>query len=205
LQCARKGAAARRRRGADVAADRQAHADESCEPGQEGPRDECERAITPRLEERQRFVTCRLFDRGRREEHDHRDRNEDHQDRAELAFEVRHRTLLDRFRDVLHRLGALILGEHAAHQEEPDRDCEQRGQRRRDEDGPLTSTECEGLVTAFGGEYVRHLLPLGLSRLLDVHLIGDGGTERSVLAVDPQYERSVERMLFLHLHSHAGS
>ena len=94
---------------------------------------------------------------GRGEEHDDRERDEDDADRLELALQVGHRALLDRLGDLLHLLGALVGGEHAAHQEEADAEGEQRGRDGSEQDQPLTSVQVEGLVAAFGGQYdVRH-------------------------------------------------
>ena len=59
-------------------------------------------------------------------------------------------------RDLLHLLGALVGGEHTSHQEEADPEREQRGCDRGEQDQPLTSVQVEGLVAAFGGQYVRH-------------------------------------------------
>ena len=94
-----------------------------------------------------------LLHRGRREEHDDRERHEDDGDRLELTLQVRQRAFLDRLGDLDHLRRAFVLGEHALHQDEADTEREQRGQRRTDEDEPLTSVEVERLVAAFGSQY----------------------------------------------------
>ena len=58
-----------------------------------------------------------LVDLGRGDEHDDGQRDDDHADRAELALEVGRGPLLDGAGDLLHLLGAGVLGEHAPHQD----------------------------------------------------------------------------------------
>ena len=93
----------------------------------------------------------RLHDLGRRHEHDDGDRDEDDRDRLELPPEVRHRAFLDRLGDLDHLRRALIGGEHAADQEEPDEERDDRGRGGEDEPDPL-AVETEDLVAALGRE-----------------------------------------------------
>ena len=152
LERLRHRAAPRRGRGAHVAAHGEAHADEAGEARQEAAEHERRGAEAARLRERQRDAAVGVLHRGRREEHDDRERDEDHGDRLELPLQVGHRAFLNRLGDLLHLRRALILGEHAPHEEEADADREQRGQRGPDQDQPLTSTQVEVLIAAFGGE-----------------------------------------------------
>ena len=105
-----------------------------------------------RLHERERDGAVGVLHRGRREEHDDRERHEDDGDRLELPLQVGHRAFLNRLGDLLHLLGALILGEHLAHEEEADDDREQRRERRADQDQPFASTQVEVLIAALGSE-----------------------------------------------------
>ena len=143
--------------GADVAAHREAHADEPGEAGQEAAGDERQRPEQPRLREREarrrvRRRQQRLRDLGRRDEHDDRERDEDDGDRLELAPQVGHRALLDRRGDLDHRRRALVGGEDAAHEVEADSEGEQRGHGGEDEPEPGFAIEGEDLVAAFGSQ-----------------------------------------------------
>ena len=194
-----------------VAPHREAHADEAGESRHEAAEDERAGAEQARLRVRQRDVDVSVRESqsvglhlGRGEEHDDRERHEDHRDGLELPAQVGHRALLDRLGDLFHLLGAFVGREHASHQEEADEEGEQRGRDRAQQDRPLTAVEVEGLVAAFGGQYVRHFCSSpGLGGLLDVNLIRDSCAECAVFAVDPEDERTVEGMLLLHLHAHA--
>ena len=115
----------------------------------------------PDCEERQRLGAVGLLDRHRGDEHDDRQRDEDEADRAELPLQVGDGAFLDRLGDLDHLGRALVGGEHALHEDEPDGEGEQRGERRADEDEPFTPSEGEFLVAAFGGEELASLrLPL---------------------------------------------
>ena len=151
-----------RRRGAHVAAHREAHADEAGEARQEAAEDERAGAEQTRLHVGQRDVPGHVREAvglhlRRGDEHDDRQRHQDDADGLELPLQVRHRALLDRLGDLLHLLGALVGGEHASHQEEADPEREQRGRDGGQQDQPLTSVQVEGLIAALGGQnYVRH-------------------------------------------------
>ena len=130
-------------RGADVAAHREAHADETGEARQRAPGEERERAEDARLREgepgRAAHGDCGLQHFGRSDEHDDRERYQDHGDRLELPPEVRHRTFLDGGGDLDHLGRALVERQHAADEVEPDRDREQRSACREHEPEPLTA------------------------------------------------------------------
>ena len=159
-----------RGRGAHVAAHGEAHADEPGEAGHHAAGDERERAEQPGLRVRQArravgepraVVDERLRHLGRGDEHDDRERDQDHRDRLELAPEVRHRALLDRRGDLDHRRRALVGGEDAAHQVEADGEREERGHRREDRASiHSVLAEFEDLVAAFGREDVHLVLDL---------------------------------------------
>ena len=93
------------------------------------------------------------------EDHDEQ-RDEDQADRAELPLQVGHGALLDGLGDLLHLRRALVLGEHAPHEQEADGDGEQGGQRGADEDEPLAAVQREVLVAALGGKYWVHRMSL---------------------------------------------
>ena len=83
-------------------------------PDRKQPSTNARGAEAARLRERQRFdAAVGLLHRGRREEHDDRERDEDDGDRLELPLQVGHRAFLDRLGDLLHLRRALVLGEHA--------------------------------------------------------------------------------------------
>ena len=121
-------------------------------PDKKQPSTNAAGAEAARLHERQRDAAVGVLHRGRREEHDDRERHEDHGDRLELPLQVGHRAFLNRLGDLLHLRRALILGEHLPHEEEADADREQGRQRGADQDQPLTSTQVEVLIAAFGSE-----------------------------------------------------
>ena len=118
------------RRGAHVAAYREAHADEAGETRHQAAAEEREGAEDAGGDEAQpdRVVTARLVDLGRGHEHDHRERNEDDGDGLELAAEVRHRADLDCLGDLDHLRRAGLGREHPAHEEEPDEQREHGGE-----------------------------------------------------------------------------
>ncbi len=141
----------------DVAARRERHADVARETRHDAARYERERPGYSRHCEAETAAAPRealgLGDLGRGDEDDDRERDEDHQDRAELALEIGPCALLDRRRDLDHLRSALVGGEHTLHQGEADEDREDRRDRRECEDGPLTSLQHELLVAAFGSQY----------------------------------------------------
>ena len=110
----------------------------------------------PGLGEAQRLGAVGLQHRGRGDEHDDDERDEDDADGLELAAQVGAGALLDRGGDLDHLRRALVGGEHAAHQGEADEDGEQGGAGREDQPEPLLPAELEGLVAALGGEDVKH-------------------------------------------------
>ena len=121
LQRRRHRAGLRGRGGAHVAAHGEAHADEAGEARHEAPEHERERAERcPTATNDSASTPLAFFDRGRRDEHDDRERDEDHGDRLELPPQVGHRAFLDRLGDLDHLRRALVGGEHAPHQEEAD-------------------------------------------------------------------------------------
>ena len=74
---------------------------------------------------------------------------------------------MDRERDLDHLGGALILGEDALHQNEADRDGEERRRDREPQDRPFTSSEMELLVAAFCGEDIDDAHVGGFLRFKD--------------------------------------
>jgi hypothetical protein len=141
-----------RARGSYVASYRQPHADETSETGHQTAGDEGQRSERPRFGEGQGFGAVASLHRDRGDEHDDGERDENEPDRAELPPQIGERTFLDRFGDLDHLRRALICGEHAAHQDEPHGESEQRGERRADEDEPFTAPQREVLVPAFGSD-----------------------------------------------------
>ena len=89
---------------------------------------------------------------GRGDEHDDRERHQDHGDGLELPPQVRHRAFLDGGGDLDHGGRALIGGQDAAHEVEADRDREQSSAGREDEPEPLTALQPEDLVATFRGQ-----------------------------------------------------
>ena len=154
--------------GAHVAARGQGHADVAGEARGEAAEDERQRAPQTRQPEAQRFFAIGFEDLGGRHEDDHRERDEDHRDRLELPLEVRPRALLDGECDLLHLRSALVFGEDALHQDEPDRDGKERRGGREPEYEPLTSSEMELLVAAFCGEDVDDAHVGGFLRVQDL-------------------------------------
>ena len=149
-------AGAGRRRGADVAAHREAHADEPGEAREQAAGDERQGPEHPRLDEREAGRAAveveRFDDLGRRHEHDDRQRDQDHRDRLELALQVGHRAFLDRRGDLDHRRRALVGGEDAPHEVEADGDREQRRRGGEEEPEPGLAVEGEFLVAAFSSQ-----------------------------------------------------
>ena len=103
LERLRHRSAARRRRGAHVAAHGEAHADEAGEARQEATEHERRGAEAARLAGTTSATPpFGVLHRGRGEEHDDRERHEDHGDRLELPLQVGHRAFLNRLGDLLH-------------------------------------------------------------------------------------------------------
>ena len=96
-------------------------------PDMNAPGDERERAEQAGLGEREaeasrRALASGFSDLGRGDEHDDRERDQDHRDRLELPPQVGHRAFLDGRGDLDHLRRALVGGEHAPHEAEADRD-----------------------------------------------------------------------------------
>ena len=124
---------------AHVAAGGQRHADVAGETRRHAAEQEGDRPPRAGLEVRQARRAVRLEDLRRREEHDRRHGDDDHGDGAELPLEVGQGALLDGPRDLPHLGRALVLGEDRARQVHPDRQGQQRGGDRQQQDGPLAA------------------------------------------------------------------
>ena len=154
-----------RGRRADVAANRQAHADEPRHPGEDRAAEEGDRTGKAGLHERQRHRPVRTDDLGGGEEHEHEQRDDDDGDRLELAAQESVGAFLDGGRDLAHLVGAGVGGEHAAHQVEGRRDRHHARQEREHEPDPLGPAEHEGLIAAGREEMGRHYLLLWSGRV----------------------------------------
>ena len=136
----------------DVAAGGERHADVAGESRRHAAEDEGDGAPRPGLPVGQCRRLVGLDDLGGREEHDERQRDEDHGDRLELPLQVRPGAFLDGDGDLLHLRCAFGRGEHQAHEIEADTDGQQRRRHRQPQDGPLAALEHEVLPAAFGSE-----------------------------------------------------
>ena len=139
-------------RRADVATGRERHADVAGEAGGDAAEHEGDGAPEAGLPEDQGRRLVGLDDLGRREEHDQRQRDEDHGDRAELALEVGEGALLDRQGDLAHLGCPLVLGEDGSGEEHAHAEGQQRRGDRQPQDGPLAALQYEVLPATFGSE-----------------------------------------------------
>ena len=140
---------------ADIAAGRQGHADVAGETGHQPADHEGRGPGEAGHGDGQGDLPAGLLDLGGGDEHDDRERDEDHPDRAELALEVGPGALLDRGGDLDHLRRALVGCEHVSHQHEADSDGEQRRRTGKGEDRPFAAVQRKDLISALGGNQHR--------------------------------------------------
>ena len=98
----------------------------------------------------------RTYDPRRSEEDEHREWDDDHDDRPELPAQEGLGPFLDGLGYVAHALAALVGGEHPAHEQQAGNDPEDRGDESQHQPCLLGAGQDEALVAPFGSEEVGH-------------------------------------------------